>query len=79
MEAQQVVHGPAVHPGQAAQPGGGKAVAAGRGRQLPRVGDGLQEPVLLQIVDGLVDRAPGPAGDTGQLLPVEEGHIRQHP
>ena len=35
------------------------------------------EPTRLQLCDGLVDRAPRPAGDGDHLQPVEEGHRRQ--
>ena len=45
------------------------------GNQLGPVGDGGDQPGVLQPVDGLVDRTPGPAGDGNRLQPVEEGHV----
>ena len=75
--AEQAVNGRALVLSQPTHPDGGEAVAAGRGSEVRRVGNGIHQPVLFQPVDGLVDRAPGPAGDGGHLLPVQEGRLRQ--
>ena len=75
--AHQLVEGHALLAREPAQPCGGQVEPPGRGKQPRRVGHGGAEPAGLQLFDGLVDRAPGPAADGDHLQPVEEGHPRQ--
>ena len=77
MGAHQLVEGFALFIGKPAQPRGGEVEPPGRGKQLRRVEHGGGQPAGLQLLDGLVDRAPGPAGDGDHLQAVEEGHRRQ--
>ena len=53
-----------------------RRVGANQGRG---VGDGLDHPPIFQTRNGVVHRAPGPAGEGGQFQPVQEGHIGQTP
>ena len=75
--AHQLVEGHALLVREPAQPGGGEMEPPGRGKHPRRMGHGGAEPAGHQLFDGLVDRAPGPAGDGDHLQPVEEGHPRQ--
>ena len=72
--AQHVGHGPVLLPRQLAQPGGGHVKAPRGRRQLRGMGNGGDEPRVFQPADGLVHRAPRPAGEGDQLQAVEEGH-----
>ena len=63
--------------GQAAKPVGGEVEPSGRGDDVGGVGERGGETAALQPLHGLVDRAPGPAGDGDHLQSVEEGHRSQ--
>ena len=69
-ECARLAEGRVLFLGKPAQPGNGEVEPPGRGSQLRRVEHGGAEPAGLQLLHGLVDRAPGPAGDGGHLLPV---------
>ena len=70
MGAKEVLNGGIPFPGQPAQPVCGEAVAPGRGREVGGVGDRVGESTALKPLDGVVDCAPGDAGDGRHLLPV---------
>ena len=75
--AHQLVRGHALLAGEPAQPCGGEVEPSRRGKDVRGVERRGAEPTRLQLCDGLVDRAPRPAGDGDHLQPVEEGHRRQ--
>ena len=74
---QQRLKGPVLFVGEPAQACGGEMEPPRRGERVGGVEHGGAGPCGLQLLDGLVDRGPGPAGDGDHLLPVEEGHRGQ--
>ena len=75
--AQQRLKGPVLLVCEPAQPRGGEVKPPCRGQRVCGVEHGGEVACGLQLLDGLVDRGPGPAGHGDHLLPVEEGHPRQ--
>ena len=75
--AHQLVESLALLVREPAQPRFGEVEPAGLGDQIRGVEHGGAEAARLQPLDGLVDRAPRPAGDGDHLRPVQEGHGRQ--
>ena len=75
--AHQDVQGRVLLIGEPAQPRGGEVEPPCRGKRVGGVEHGGAGPRGLQLLDGLVDRGPGPARHGNHLLPVEEGHPRQ--
>ena len=75
--AQQVFHGEVLLPRERAQPGGGDVKPPRGGNAVGPVGNGGDEPRILQSVEPPVDSVPRPAGDRDQFQAIEEGHVGQ--